>query len=155
TMNFAVSKKCARAALSLLVALVTLPVATPSASALDDGRKPLKIGLALGGGGTRGAAHVGVLKVLTREKIPIDYIAGTSMGAVVGGLYSAGVSPAGLEEKFNKGTLMRSFLTVPLAVRVAIIPIMVLPRLIGHKPYDGMYVGGKFASYLNKSVPES
>src|SRR5271168_291028 len=44
------------------------------------------IGLALGGGGTRGAAHVGVLKVFEEEGIPIDCIAGTSMGAIVGGL---------------------------------------------------------------------
>ncbi|UXI69318.1 patatin-like phospholipase family protein [Tahibacter amnicola] len=46
--------------------------------------------LVLGGGGARGAAHIGVLKVLERERIPIDCIAGTSMGAVVGGLYAAG-----------------------------------------------------------------
>jgi len=46
--------------------------------------------LVLGGGGARGAAHIGVLKVLEREQVPIDCIAGTSMGAVVGGLYAAG-----------------------------------------------------------------
>ena len=51
-----------------------------------------KIGLALSGGGARGAAHVGVLKVLEELKIPVDYIAGTSMGAVVGGLYALGMS---------------------------------------------------------------
>lgn len=44
------------------------------------------------GGGARGAAHVGVLKVLEAERIPIDAIAGTSMGAVVGGLYASGLS---------------------------------------------------------------
>ncbi|HEY9715407.1 MAG TPA: patatin-like phospholipase family protein, partial [Chroococcales cyanobacterium] len=53
------------------------------------GHRP-KVALALGGGGMRGAAHVGVLKVLQESGIPIDYIAGTSMGAIVGGLYSAG-----------------------------------------------------------------
>ncbi len=46
--------------------------------------------LVLGGGGARGAAHIGVLKVLEREHVPIDCIAGTSMGAIVGGLYAAG-----------------------------------------------------------------
>ncbi|NQZ54713.1 MAG: patatin-like phospholipase family protein [Piscirickettsiaceae bacterium] len=51
-----------------------------------------KIGLALSGGGARGAAHVGVIKVLEELRIPIDYIAGTSMGAVVGGLYASGMS---------------------------------------------------------------
>ncbi len=51
--------------------------------------KRKKIGLALGGGGARGLAHIGVLKVLENYKIPIDMIAGTSMGAVIGALYSA------------------------------------------------------------------
>lgn len=51
-----------------------------------------RIGLVLSGGGARGAAHVGVLKILERERIPIDAIAGTSMGAVVGGLYASGLS---------------------------------------------------------------
>lgn len=48
------------------------------------------IGLVLGGGGARGSAHVGVLKILEREQVPICVIAGTSMGAVVGSLYAAG-----------------------------------------------------------------
>jgi NTE family protein len=56
-----------------------------------------RIGLALSGGGARGAAHVGVLKVLEERRIPIDYIAGTSMGAIVGGLYASGLSAAELE----------------------------------------------------------
>jgi len=50
--------------------------------------KKIKIGLALGGGGARGLAHIGVLKALEEEKIPIDIIVGTSMGAVVGAVYS-------------------------------------------------------------------
>ena len=52
-----------------------------------------RIGLVLGGGGARGAAHVGVLKVLKEMHIPVDCIAGTSMGAIVGGLYASGLSP--------------------------------------------------------------
>lgn len=52
-----------------------------------------KIGLALGSGGLRGLAHVGVLRVLEREGIPIDYIAGCSIGALVGALYCAGLDP--------------------------------------------------------------
>lgn len=51
------------------------------------GRK-FKVGLALGGGGVRGLAHIGVLKVLERENIPVDLIVGTSMGAVIGGSYA-------------------------------------------------------------------
>ncbi len=60
-----------------------------------------KIGLVLGGGGARGASHVGVLKVLEENHIPIDYIVGTSMGAIVGGLYSSGMSPKEMEEVFK------------------------------------------------------
>lgn len=56
-----------------------------------------RIGLVLSGGGARGFAHIGVLKVLDSLKIPIDYIAGTSMGAVVGGLYAIGYSPEQLD----------------------------------------------------------
>ncbi len=56
-----------------------------------------RIGLVLSGGGARGAAHVGVLKVLEELRIPIDCIAGTSMGALVGGLYASGLSPAQLD----------------------------------------------------------
>lgn len=52
-----------------------------------------KVGLALGSGGLRGLAHVGVLKVLERENIPIDYIAGCSIGSMIGALYCAGHSP--------------------------------------------------------------
>ncbi len=60
-----------------------------------------KIGVALSGGGARGAAHVGVLKVLEELKIPIDYIAGTSMGAVVGGLYASGMSSDEIAEQLD------------------------------------------------------
>ena len=52
-----------------------------------------RIGLALGGGGARGGAHLGVLQVLEELRVPVDCIAGTSMGALVGGAYAAGVAP--------------------------------------------------------------
>jgi len=57
-----------------------------------------RIGLVLSGGGARGVAHIGVIKVLEEMKIPIDCIAGTSMGAIVGSLYASGLSPAGMEK---------------------------------------------------------
>ena len=60
-----------------------------------EGKPPRhRVGLALGGGAARGLAHIGVLEVLEEEKIPIDYIAGTSAGAIAGGLYAAGITPA-------------------------------------------------------------
>lgn len=59
-----------------------------------------KVGLVLGGGGAKGAAEVGVLKVIERAGIPIDCIAGTSVGSIVGGLYAAGYSAAQLDTMF-------------------------------------------------------
>jgi NTE family protein len=56
-----------------------------------------RVGLVLSGGGARGAAHVGVLKVIDEMRVPIDAIAGTSMGAVVGGLYASGMSALDIE----------------------------------------------------------
>ncbi len=57
-------------------------------------RRPIdrSIGLVLGGGGARGIAHVGVIRVLEELRIPIDYVAGTSMGSIVGGLYATGMT---------------------------------------------------------------
>ena len=60
-----------------------------------------KIGLALGGGGAKGAAEVGVLKVLEEAGIQVDYIAGSSIGSIVGGLYAAGYTAKELETVFQ------------------------------------------------------
>lgn len=65
------------------------------------GQRP-RIGLALGGGGARGAAHVGVLQVLEEMNIPIDYVSGTSMGSIVGALFSIGLSPGAIEQEIVK-----------------------------------------------------
>ena len=62
----------------------------------------LRIGLALGGGGARGAAHFGILKVLEEEGIPIDIIAGTSMGAIVGAMYAQNPDAAAVTERYEK-----------------------------------------------------
>ena len=79
--------------------LLVLLVATTSLNAIgaEDDARP-RIGLVLGGGGARGAAHIGVLKELERLQVPIDAIAGTSMGAIVGGLYASGTTADELEE---------------------------------------------------------
>jgi len=60
--------------------------------------RPPKVGVALGGGFARGLAHIGVLKVLEEEKIPVDFIAGTSVGSVIGAAYASGISVKELEE---------------------------------------------------------
>jgi NTE family protein len=61
-------------------------------------QKPPKVGIALGGGFARGLAHIGVLKVLEEEKIPVDFIAGTSVGSVIGAAYASGICAKELEE---------------------------------------------------------
>jgi NTE family protein len=58
-----------------------------------------RVGLVLSGGGARGIAHVGVLKVLEEARVPVDLIVGTSMGAIIGGLYASGMSAAELERE--------------------------------------------------------
>jgi len=60
-----------------------------------------KVGLALGGGGVRGLAHIGVLKVLEQEGIEIDLIVGTSVGALIGGAYAAGMAPREITAKVD------------------------------------------------------
>ena len=64
------------------------------------GQEPVerpRIGLCLAGGGARGGAHIGVLKVLEEMRVPVDCIAGTSIGSIVGGLYASGMSPAAMD----------------------------------------------------------
>lgn len=64
--------------------------------------KRKRIGLALGGGGARGLAHIGVLKVLERDAVPIHLIVGTSAGAIVGAAYASGMGPHELEKKVEE-----------------------------------------------------
>jgi NTE family protein len=60
-----------------------------------------KIGLVLSGGGARGVAHIGVLKVLEEIRVPVDFIVGTSMGSLVGGIYASGMSPDEMEKRIK------------------------------------------------------
>jgi NTE family protein len=86
--------------------LQAAPAATPADA--SSGKRP-KICLVLSGGGARGAAHVGVIKVLEQYRIPIDCIAGTSMGSLVGAAYATGMSVPEMEDiltKINTASLM-------------------------------------------------
>ena len=60
-----------------------------------------RVALALGGGGVRGFCHIGVLRILEREEIPIDLIVGTSAGALIGGAYASGQSPRDIQAKVD------------------------------------------------------
>lgn len=77
------------------VALILMLLLIPNVALSQDSavvkRRP-KVGLVLSGGGAKGAAHIGVLKYLEEAGVPIDYIAGTSMGSIVGGMYAIGYS---------------------------------------------------------------
>jgi NTE family protein len=87
-------------------ALVFALVATAPARAQDadspaagESRAPRpRVGLVLSGGGARGAAHIGVLRVLEELHVPVDAVAGTSMGSIIGGLYAAGLSPDQIQD---------------------------------------------------------
>ena len=81
----------------LLVSASEAATESESKSNADD-RRP-RIGLVLGGGGARGAAHVGVLKVLEELRIPVDVVVGTSMGSIVAGLYASGLTPEEIEQE--------------------------------------------------------
>lgn len=121
---------------------------------LEPGKEPVVLGLALGGGGARGAAEVGVLKVLDREGIKFDCISGTSIGAIVGGLYGMGARPEALQREFESGRLMHRFMTVPLTFRIIVAPFMYVPRILGSRAYDGLYKGNLFRKYLAEQTPE-
>ena len=75
------------------------------------GFKP-KVGLALSGGGARGLAHIGVLKVLEQEGIPVDFLAGTSMGGVIAAGYAAGLSPEFMEQEALCMGRLRNLITL-------------------------------------------
>jgi len=103
-----------------------------------DERERVKIGLALSGGGARGLAHIGVLKVLEREGVPVDFLAGTSMGGVVAAGYAAGMDAAYLEQEALRMGRLRNLL--PLVDRS-------LPGL-------GLVKGERVRDYLGSHVGE-
>jgi len=86
----------------LLILLAIMPsivfADTQACRKTDPQNKRPRIGLVLGGGGARGFAHISVIKELERRHIPIDCIAGTSMGALIGGLYASGMSIEEIEK---------------------------------------------------------
>ena len=131
---------------TLISIALTSCFAVNSASALDsdskDSKRP-KVGLALGGGGSRGSAHVGVIKVLLEENIPIDLIAGTSIGSVVGGFYASGMPMEDIAEVFEKNTFTKEFAPMPI-LRLLIEPTVMSLRLFGDRSYNGLDKGWKF-----------
>lgn len=147
----------------LLAVLFSLQIGLPSQAlgekAGDWGDHPEsmrpRLGLALGGGAVRGAAHIGVLRVLEQEKIRPDVITGTSMGAIVGGLYSAGVSPDKIEEELVGHNLFGSIISAPPAVQLSAQPFIHIGRAAaGNHLYPGLYDAWRLAKRVDHLVPE-
>jgi NTE family protein len=99
------SKKHIKKPIAFSVVILILISLSISASAREKKNKPFriftrrpKVGLVLSGGGAKGIAHIGVLKVIERAGVHIDFITGTSMGSIVGGLYASGYTAAMLEK---------------------------------------------------------
>jgi NTE family protein len=98
-----------RVAKALLI--LTIPVQFALAAAQDAQTKRQSVGIALSGGGALGLAHIGVLRYLEEHRIPVDMIAGTSMGGILGGLYATGHDAANLEgivKRANWNDLLRT-----------------------------------------------
>ena len=84
---------------TLFIALILFLAVSTQAQRQVDIRAPRpKVGVVLGGGGAKGAAHIGVLKYIEEQGIPVDYVAGTSMGSIMAGLYAMGYEPEELAE---------------------------------------------------------
>jgi NTE family protein len=83
-------------AVLLAVFAATARAQDPVPPISSTGGRP-KIGIAFAGGGARGGAHVGVLKVLEEMRVPVDYVAGTSIGSIIAALYASGMSPDEME----------------------------------------------------------
>jgi NTE family protein len=113
------------------------------------------IAVALGGGGTRGAADIGILRVFEREHIPVDYIAGCSMGSIIGGLYSAGMSLDQIEETLLDKRLQHAYAPNFITAQLLLMALSNVENIFRDRPYAGLFSGKKFAQFLDKNLPES
>ncbi|MCC8986474.1 MAG: patatin-like phospholipase family protein, partial [Candidatus Contendobacter sp.] len=86
----------------LLLALLILMAFSPTSEVAKASSGRPRIGLVLGGGGARGIAHIGILKMLEELRIPVDCVAGTSMGSIIAGLYASGMTPEKMSETVQK-----------------------------------------------------
>jgi NTE family protein len=109
-------------AISISISLATIACnvahaqqgATPSGTAAPAATSPRpRIGLVLSGGGARGAAHIGVLRVLEELRVPVDLVVGTSMGSIVGAAYATGLSVPEMEKQIKSITTARLFTDSP------------------------------------------
>lgn len=142
----------------LFICLCTLP---------SYGRQPQtdrqKVGIAFGGGGAKGAAEVGVLKYIIESGIPVDYVAGTSIGGIVGGLYSCGVTPEEMESLFLSQEWLdlftdcnREFSNQPFARKDGVNYIFGIPignDITNLRIPSGLLKGDSITSLIRRVVP--
>ncbi len=120
TIRLHAARRCASAAMALLALSVMAPGLGADAPAAAPRPAQPRIGLALSGGGARGIAHIGVLKVLDEMRIPIHCVTGTSMGSIVGGTFAAGVTPEKLQSVVLKTDWDEIFRDQPPREEIAI-----------------------------------
>ncbi|MFZ5586323.1 MAG: patatin-like phospholipase family protein [Thermodesulfobacteriota bacterium] len=96
-----------------LTVMIACALALSLAGAAWAGERQPRVGLALSGGGARGLAHIGVLEVLGQAGVPVDLVAGTSMGSIIGGLYCAGYRPDQITEMVAKVDWKEAFSSTP------------------------------------------
>lgn len=116
--------------------------------------KRIRLALTLAGGGSRGAAHIGVLKVFEREGIKPDFITGSSIGAMIGCLYAAGLTPAQIEELALNGKLRKAYFPINKNIRAAIYSVpYFMARAVLLKPKIGIYTGKSISKFVDKNLP--
>ena len=134
--------------LSVSLLFCTLPIDAKNSPVI----RP-KIGLALGGGGARGAAHIGVLRVLEKENIPIDYLVGTSAGALIAALYSGGLEPDELEKYVLTGAIKKVYKTDLSIARAVFLYLNKAFRTFFGKPfYAGLYNDHRLHHYVDQLI---
>ncbi|MCH2218857.1 MAG: patatin-like phospholipase family protein, partial [Dechloromonas sp.] len=147
-----------RIAACLLIA--ALPAVANVVLAADAARP--RIGLVLGGGGARGAAHIGILETLQQQRVPVDCVAGTSMGALVAGAWAAGMSPAAMRESLSAADWNDMFIDNPDYAELSHRNKMMARRFLagsesglmtdGVKYQTGVVTGQKIKLFFNQLV---
>ncbi len=108
--------------------------------------------VALGGGGCKAVAEIGVLRSLEKNHIPIDGIVGSSMGATIGALYCSGMPLDDIEKLFLSGAIPKS-LSDHVRLKVMLQPFTAVAHLVLPKPYAGLTSGTEFHHLLEKNLP--
>jgi len=129
--------------------------AAPDENVLPPTKSSKKISLVLAGGGARGFAHIGVLKVLKEEGIRVDSITGTSIGALFGALAAAGVTPDEMKSAVLNGGLRNAFFPRPVVIQELLyFPRYFALRILQFKPALGLYSGKSIAKFMRQHLPK-